>query len=98
MRRYTQCKKLYKDLDIVLVLSTYISEIIQHMKLLHAEKLEQNTTIHSPNTPNLNLHLQFHNTPKLNLHIQFSTINAMEKAVMNKGIKLYNKLPNKIGK
>jgi hypothetical protein len=43
------CKKLYKDLNILLVPCMYISEIIHHIKL-HTEKFEQNATIHNHST------------------------------------------------
>jgi hypothetical protein len=62
----------------------YISEIICHIKLL-IEKLEQNAAIHNCNT-----------CQKLNLHVYFCRTNALKKGVMKMGIKLYNKLTNKI--
>jgi hypothetical protein len=62
----------------------YISEIIFHIKL-HIDKLEQTAAIHNHNTWQM-----------LKLHVQFCWTNVLKKGVMNMGIKLYNKLPNKI--
>jgi hypothetical protein len=52
---------------------------------LHIEKLEQNAPIYNHNT-----------CQKLNLHAQFCRTNSLKKGVMNMGLKLYNKLRNKI--
>jgi hypothetical protein len=65
----------------------YISEIVWHIKL-HLEKLEQNAAITI--TITITIYQQ------LNLHVQFCRTNARKKGVMNMGIRLYNKLPNKI--
>jgi hypothetical protein len=62
----------------------YISEIICHIKL-HIEELEQNAAIHNHNT-----------REKLNVTVQFCRKNAPKNCIMNMGIKLYNKLLNKI--
>jgi hypothetical protein len=79
-------QQIFKDLSILPVPFMYMSEIICHIKL-HIEKLKQNAAIHNHNT-----------CQKLNLHVQFCRTNALKKGVMNMGIRLYNKLPNKIRK
>jgi hypothetical protein len=82
--RYTSCRQVFKDLNILPVPCMHISEIVYHIKW-HIEKLEHNTAIHNHNT-----------CQELNLHVQFCRTNALKKGVMNMGIKLYNHLPNKI--
>jgi hypothetical protein len=81
--RYTSCRQLFKDLNMLPVSCMYISEVVCHIKL-HIEKPEQNTAIHNHNTHQ-----------KLILHVQFCKINALKKGVINMGIKSYNHLPNK---
>jgi hypothetical protein len=62
----------------------YIFETVCDIKS-NVEKLEQNNTIHNFNTHQ-----------NLNLHVQFCRINVLKNGMMNTGIKLYNKIPNKI--
>jgi hypothetical protein len=78
------CRQPFKNLNVLPVLSMYISEIICHIKP-HVEKQEQNAAIHNHNT-----------CQKLNLHVQFYRTNALKKGVMTMGIKLDNKFPHKI--
>jgi hypothetical protein len=47
--------------------------------------LDQNSAVHNHNT-----------CQKLNLHVQFCRTNVVKNGVMNMGIRLYNRIPNKI--
>jgi hypothetical protein len=51
----------------------------------HFGELDQNIPVHNHNT-----------CQKLNLHAQFCRTNVSKNGVINIGIKLYNKIPNKI--
>jgi hypothetical protein len=48
-------------------------------------ELDQNIAVHNHNT-----------RQKLNFHVQFCRTNVYKNDVMNMGIRLYNKVPNKI--
>jgi hypothetical protein len=63
--------------------SMYIFGIVCHTKLL-LEVLERNNVVHNHDT-----------RQELNLHVQFCRTNAYKKGILNMGIKLYNKVPNK---
>jgi hypothetical protein len=62
----------------------YIFALVCYIKS-HFGELDQNIAIHNHNT-----------RQKLNLHVQFCRTNVSKNGVMNMGIKLYNKIPNKI--
>jgi hypothetical protein len=62
----------------------YLSELVCYI-ILHFGELDQNIAVHNYNT-----------RQKLNLHVQFCRTNVSKNGVMNMGIKLYNKIPNKI--
>jgi hypothetical protein len=51
----------------------------------HSGEFDQNIAVHNHNT-----------CQKLNLHVQFCRTNVSKNGVMNIGIRLYNKVPNKI--
>jgi hypothetical protein len=61
----------------------YILELVCYIKS-HFGELDQNRVIHNHNT-----------CQELNLHVQFCRTNV-ENGVMNMGIRLYNRIPNKI--
>jgi hypothetical protein len=61
-------------------------DILCYIKV-NIEKLQKNAEIHSHNT-----------RQKLNLHVQFCRTDVFKNGVVNAGIKLYNRLPNQIGK
>lgn len=82
--RLASCRQLFKGLNVLPLPCMYIFEIVCHVKL-HLEMLEQNNVVHNHNT-----------RQKLNLHAQFCRTKAYKKGVLNMGIKLYNKIPNKI--
>ena len=84
MSRLASCRQLFKDLNLLPLPCMYIFGIVCHVKL-RLEKSEQNNVVHNHNT-----------CQKLNLHAQFCRTNAYTKGVLNMGIKLYNKIPNKI--
>jgi hypothetical protein len=62
----------------------YIFELVCYIKS-HFGEWDQNRIIHNHNT-----------RQKLNLHVQFCRTNVMKNSVMNMGIRLYNRIPNKI--
>jgi hypothetical protein len=62
----------------------YIFELVCYIKSYFGT-LDQKIAVH------------YHNTcQKLNLYVQFCRTNVLENDVMNMGIRLYNKIPNKI--
>jgi hypothetical protein len=62
----------------------YIFELVCYIKS-HFEKLDQNSAVHNHNTHQ-----------KLNLPVQFCRTNVVKNGVMNMGIRLYNRITNKI--
>jgi hypothetical protein len=62
----------------------YIFELVCYIKS-HFGELGQNIAVHNHNT-----------CQKLNLHVQFCRTIVSKNGVMNMGIRLYNKIPNKI--
>jgi hypothetical protein len=82
-RRYS-CRQLFKHLNLLSLLCMYIFEIVCYIKS-NLEKLEQNKAIHNYNT-----------RQNLNLHVQFCRTKVLKNGMLNMGIKLYNKIPNKI--
>jgi hypothetical protein len=80
--RWSSCRQLFKYLDLLPLPCMYIFELVCYIKS-HFGELDQNTVVHNHNQ-------------KLNLHIQFCRTNVFKNGVMNMGIRLYNKIPNKI--
>jgi hypothetical protein len=64
----------------------YIFELVCYMQS-HFGELDQNIVVHNHNTHQ-----------KLNLHVQFCRANVFKNGVMNMGIRLCNKILNKIRK
>jgi hypothetical protein len=62
----------------------YIFELVCYIKS-HFGEVEHNRVIHNHNT-----------CQNLNLHVQFCRTNVVKNGVMNMGIKLYNRIPNKM--
>jgi hypothetical protein len=62
----------------------YIFELVCYIKS-HFGEVDQNIAVHNHNT-----------RQKLNLHVQFCRTNVSKNGAMNMGIRLYNKMPNKI--
>jgi hypothetical protein len=75
-----------KKYGILTVTSLYILEVLCYIKK-HKADLIQNTNIHNYNT-------------RLNkdYHVNFCRTTLFKRSVVNMGIKLYSKLPNKIKK
>jgi hypothetical protein len=84
--RRTSCRQLFTDLGILPIACLYMLEISCYIKV-NIEKFHKNAEIHSHNT-----------CQKLNLHVQFCRTDVFKNGVVNAGIKLYNRLPNQIGK
>jgi hypothetical protein len=84
--RHTSCRQLFIDLGILPIACLYMLEILCYIKV-NIEKLHKNIEIHSHST-----------CQKLNLHVQFCRTDVFKNDVMNARIKLYNRLPNQIGK
>jgi hypothetical protein len=78
------CRKLFKDLNLLPLPCMYIFELVCYITS-HFGELDQNIAVHNHST-----------RQKLNLHVQFCRTNVSKNGVMNMGIKLYNKIPNKI--
>jgi hypothetical protein len=84
--RHTSHRQLFRDLSILPIACLYMLEILCYIKV-NIEKLHKNTKIHSQNT-----------CQKLNLHVQFCRADVFKNGFVNAGIKLYDRLPNQIGK
>jgi hypothetical protein len=82
--RLSSCRQLFKDLNLLQLPCMYIFELVCYIKS-HFGELDQNIVVHSHNTHQ-----------KLNLHVQFCRTNVFKNGVMNMGIRLCNKIPNKI--
>jgi hypothetical protein len=63
----------------------YIFELEYYIKS-HFGELEQNVVVDN-----------YNKCQKLNLHVQFYRTNVLKNGVMNRGIRLYSRIPNKIG-
>jgi hypothetical protein len=84
VNRLSSCRQLFKDLNLLPLPCMYIFKSVCYIKS-HFGELDQNIAVHNHNTHQ-----------KLNLHVQFCRTNASKNGVMNMGIKLYNKIPNKL--
>jgi hypothetical protein len=82
--RLSSCRQLFKELDLLTLPCMYIFELVCYIKL-HFGELDQNSVVHNHNT-----------RPKLNLNVQFCRTNGVKNGVMNMGIRLYTRTPNKI--
>jgi hypothetical protein len=82
--RLSSCRQLFKDLKLLPLPCMYISELVCYIKS-HFGELDQNIAVH-----NHSIH------QKLNFRVQFCRTNVSKNCVMNMGIRLYNKIPNKI--
>jgi hypothetical protein len=71
-------------LDLLPLPCMYIFKLVCYIKS-HFGEVDQNRVIHNHNT-----------RQKLNLHVQFGRTNVVKNGVMNMGIKLYNRIPNKM--
>jgi hypothetical protein len=82
--RLSSYRQLFKDLNLLPLPCMYIFKLVSYIKW-HFAALDQNIAVHNYNT-----------RQKLNLHVQFCRTNVFKNGVMNMGMRLYNKIPNKI--
>jgi hypothetical protein len=82
--RLSSCRQLFKELDLLPLPCMYIFELVCYIKS-HFGEVDQNSVVHNHNT-----------CQKLNLHVQFCRTNVVKNGIMNMGIRLYNRIPNKI--
>ncbi|PNF20311.1 hypothetical protein B7P43_G13693 [Cryptotermes secundus] len=78
------CRQIFKDYGILTVTLLYILEVLCYIKK-HKADLIQNINIHSYNT---RINKDF--------HVQFCRTTLFKKSVVNMGIELHSKLPDKI--
>ena len=78
------CRQLFKELNILTLVSLYIMEVICYIRK-HHQFVELNSNIHTYNTRG-----------KMDIHIQSHNTDLYERSVVNMGNKLYNKLPGYI--
>ena len=80
----TPCRQLFKELNILTVLSLYILEVISYLRR-HHQFVQLNSNVHTYNTRR-----------KRDIHIQSYKTDLYKRRVVNMGSKLYNKLPDYI--
>jgi hypothetical protein len=80
--KHTSCREIFKDYSIFTVACLYILDIVYYIK---KQFLEQNAQIHKYDTQR-----------KLDLHVHFCSTDLFRKTVINRGIRLYNKVPDYI--
>jgi hypothetical protein len=79
--RQVYFRNLFRDLNILTLLCLYISEMVCWIKS-NMGRMISNKEVHDYST-----------CQKLGLHRQFCRTNVAKNSGINKGIKLYNKLP-----
>jgi hypothetical protein len=82
----TSCREIFKDYSILAVYFLYIFDIIYYTKQ-HKQSLEQNAQIHKYDT-----------WRRLDLYIHFCKTDLFRTSVINRGIRLHNKVPYYIKK
>ena len=80
----TPCRQLFKELNILTIVSLYILEVINYLRR-HHQFAELNSNVHAYNTRR-----------KGDIHIQSYKTDLYKKSVINMGSNLYNKLPDYI--
>jgi hypothetical protein len=80
----TSCRQLFKELNILTLVSLYELEVICYIRE-HHQFVELNSNIHTYNTQR-----------KMVIHIQSYSTDLYTRSVINIGTKLYNKLPGYI--
>jgi hypothetical protein len=80
----TSCRHLFKELNILTLVSLYILEVICYIRK-HHQYVELNSNIHTYNT-----------WRKKDIHIQVCSTHLFQRSVINMGTKLHNKLPGYI--
>jgi len=77
----TSCRQLFKELNILTLVSLYIMEVICYARK-HHQFVDLNSNIHVHNT-----------WRKKDIHIQSHNTDLYKRSVINMGTELYNKLP-----
>jgi len=80
----TPCRQLFKELNILTIVSLYILEVISYLRR-HHQFVKLNSNVHTSNTRR-----------KRDIHIQSDKTDLHKRSVVNMGSKLYNKLPDYI--
>jgi hypothetical protein len=80
----TLCRQLFKELNILTIVSLYILEVISYLRR-HHQFVELNSNVHTYNTRR-----------KRDIHIQSYKNELYKRSVVNMGSKLYNKIPDNI--
>jgi hypothetical protein len=81
--KYTSCRQVFKDYNILTVSSLYLLEVICFVKK-HKESLEQNIHIHA------------HNMKKTGFTCSVLQYSSLQKKCSKYGNQLYNKVPDHI--
>ena len=82
--KYMSCRQIFKDYSILTVACLHILDIVYYIRK-HKQFLEQNAQVHKYDTRR-----------QLDLHVQFCNADIFRKSVVNRGIQLYNKVPDYI--
>jgi hypothetical protein len=82
----TPCRQLFKELNILNIVSLYILEVISYLRR-HHQFVELNSNVHA---------YTYNIRRKRNIHIQSYKTDLYKRSVINMGSKLYNKLPDYI--
>ena len=77
----TSCRALFKELNILTLVSLYIMAVICYIRK-HHQLVDLNSNIHAHNTQR-----------KMDIHIKSYNTDLCERSVINMGAKLYNTLP-----
>jgi hypothetical protein len=80
----TLCRQLFKELNILTIVSLYILEVISYMRR-HHQFVELNSNVHTYNIRR-----------KRDINIQSYKTELYKRSVVNMGSKLYNKIPDYI--
>jgi len=76
----TPCRQLFKDLNVLTVVSLYILKVISYLRR-HHQFVQLKSNIHTYNTRR-----------KMDIHIQSYKTDLYRRSVVNMGSELYNKL------
>jgi len=77
----TSCRQLFKELNILTLVSLYIMEVTCYIRK-HHQFVDLNSNIHAHNTQR-----------KMDIHIQLYNTDLYKRSIINMGTKLYTKIP-----
>ena len=80
----TPCRQLFKELNILTIVSLYILEVISYLRRPH-QFVQLNSNVHTYNTRR-----------KRDIHIQSYKTDLCKRSGVNMGSELYNKVPGYI--